>query len=232
MDSFIKKIFNGQSDEFVHVQFQKFSKGTFENRAMVKASKTAKGYSIATTAEYANELVRSVGSLIEDKTLVRGVVVSTRDLTGELEFKDKKQFMGVKQYIIDSEMSKEDILNLCDKFPSSFLGLSFAIDGTELKIKAKPPKSSKPSSKSDEAPKIDFCRLKTDNEELAKSLLFDVPPFKKAEITHDFIITGLDIPKDIEDPLEMREKTIRKGTIVRKMVVDGNKSQKESELSA
>ena len=34
-------------------------------------------------------------------TQVKGIVVSTRDLTGELDFQDKKQFMGVKQYILD-----------------------------------------------------------------------------------------------------------------------------------
>ena len=35
--NFIKKIFDGNIDESVHLQFQKFSKGEFRDRALIKA---------------------------------------------------------------------------------------------------------------------------------------------------------------------------------------------------
>jgi hypothetical protein len=146
MESFIKKIFDNISDDDdVHFQFQKFSRGEFKFKALVEAKKMSKNISIVTSAEFANELVLGVAELMEDgeKTIVTGAIVSTRDLTNEIEFKEKKQFQGVKRYILDTEMSKEKILNLCKNFPKAFLALSFKIEGTELKIKPKAPKSSK-----------------------------------------------------------------------------------------
>ncbi|MFA6023222.1 MAG: hypothetical protein WC781_03985 [Candidatus Pacearchaeota archaeon] len=222
MDSFIKKIFEGRVDNSVHIQFQKFSRGEFRDRAMINASKSKDKYSIATTYEYAVEFVRSVAEkiLAGQKVKVTGVVVSTRDLKGELNFKSIKQFMGIKQYILDDLMSKEDILKLCDKFPNSFLGLSFSVGDTELKIKPKAPKSAKPST-SDKGPSVDFCKLKTNDLNLVKSILFDVEDFKKVQISHEFLITDIEIPKNESDPAKMREMAIRKGKIVRHLNLDG-----------
>src|SRR3989344_8238938 len=135
MDSFIKKIFDGKTDNVVHMQFQKFSKGEFRDKALVSVNKIGNKFSIGTTYEYANGLVRSVAEKLksEEKIKVSGVVVSTSNLKGQLEFENIKQFMGVKQYIISGELSKEQILSICDRFPSSFLGLSFSTNDTELK---------------------------------------------------------------------------------------------------
>jgi len=55
--NFIKKIFDDAVDESVHLQFQKFSKGEFRNRGLIEARKTGKGYSIKTSAEFANGLL-------------------------------------------------------------------------------------------------------------------------------------------------------------------------------
>ena len=121
MEFFIDKIFNGGSDNLVHLQFQRFSRGEFKNRAMVVA-KSGKRIRIGTTHEYGNEFVRYfTNKLGNDITNVTGVIISTRDLRGELEFIDKKQFMGVKKYVIDKEMSGMEILKLCDDLPHSFL---------------------------------------------------------------------------------------------------------------
>ena len=52
MEFFIKKMFKGEEDNLVHIQFQKFSRGEFKNKAMVNAKKSAKGvYTIKTTPE-------------------------------------------------------------------------------------------------------------------------------------------------------------------------------------
>ncbi|MBI2628550.1 hypothetical protein HYW74_00510 [Candidatus Pacearchaeota archaeon] len=237
MDSFIKKVFDGKTDNLVHMQFQKFSKGEFRDKALVSVNKIGNRFSIGTTYEYANELVRSAAEKLKngEKTKVTGVIVSTRDLKGQLEFDNIKQFMGVKQYIINHELSKEEILGICDKFSTSFIGLSFSAGDTELKIKAKAPKSAKPSTSSDKAPSADFCKLKTLDIELVRDLLFDVTNFesiKKIFIRHDFIITDIDIPKNEKDPAKMREMAIRKGKIIRKIDIDGRETLKEIKFEA
>jgi hypothetical protein len=241
MEFFIKKIFDGNSDDLVHQQFSKFSRGDFKNKAMVVGKAMSGGkFSINTTPEYGNELVRILADKLGDEiTDVKGVVISTRDLTGELDFQNKKQFMGVKQYILDKEMSGNEILELCDKVPSSFVGLSFKVGDTELKIKPKAPKGAKPSTKGD-APKVDFCRLKTKDKSLVDGLIFDkdISGFKKIEISHDFVINEIVVSDELKaeadgDFAMIKEKALRKGKLVRRVRIDeGEEVVKEVELSA
>jgi hypothetical protein len=239
MDCFIKKIFDGknQEDELIHLQFSKFSKGVFKDKAVILAKNSSGKYTLHTTPEYGNEFVRVVAEKIKSPVRVTGVVVSTRDLTGELDFANKKQFMGVKQYIIDKEMTKEEIINLCDKFPRSFIGLSFNTGDTELFIKPKAPKTSKPSTKAEEKPKADFCKLKTTDKDIVSSFIFDkeAENFREIQIKHDFIINDIVISEDLKkekDFAKIREMAKRKGKIVRELKIDEKQIKKEKEFLA
>jgi len=228
--NFIKKVFDKEIDESVHLQFQKFSRGEFRDRALIKVKRIKNNYIISTTAEFANGLVRSVAEKLgEEKTGVTGAVISTLDLDNELDFKDKKQFMGIKQYVIDSHMSGHEIVGLVNKLPKVFFALSFSGKGDILKIKAKAPKSAKPKTK-EEAPKPDFCKLTTNDERIARDFVFEKSEFRDAEISHDFIIKELIIPKDEKDFAIAREKAKRKGVIVRRATIDGVKSATEKEF--
>ena len=233
MEFFTTTLFSGKTNERAHLQFEKFSRGTFNNRALIEAKCSSGKYSINTSAEFATDFVRAVAEMLgSKKTAVTGVVISTRDLTGVVPFIDKKQFAGVKKYVIETEMTGTDIMALCDKLPRAFIGLSFVADGTELKVKPKAPKAGKPSGNSEDAPKADFCKLKTTNSAITKQLLFDVTEFKQAKISHAFVITDIETPKNEPDPIKMRENAIRKGTLVRKLMIDGKESKKEIVFSA
>jgi len=63
--------------------------------------------------------------------------------------------------------------------------------------------------------------------ELVKKFLFDIEDFKKAEISHDFNITEIKIPKNETDPAKMRENAIRQGKIIRQLLVDEKPIKKE-----
>ena len=235
MSFFIKKIKDGNFDETVHSQFQKFSRGNFADRALIVAKKKKDKYALRTTHEYTNELVRFLAEKLGDqKTNVTGVIVSTLDLTGQVEFEDKKQFQGVKRYIINSELSGKEIIEICDKVTGAFVGFSFKTEDTELKVKPKAPKSGKPSSKGDKKPAPDFCKIKTKDKELVKLLLFDIDidNFTEAEVEHVFAIGDLEVDYNIKDPKEMREKAKRKGKIIRKTTVDGKETTTELEFVA
>jgi len=230
--NFIKKIFDGNIDESVHLQFQKFSKGEFRNRALIKVKKTGKGFIINTSAEFANEMVRGVAEKLgNEKTNVTGAIISTSDLTGELDFQDKKQFQGVKRYLINKEMSGNKIIELLEKFPKNFFALSFKSDGDELKIKPKAPKSGKPG-KGGEKPKADFCKLKTLDLELGKSFIFERLDFKIAEINHTFVITDFIMPEGEKDFAKIRELAKRKGKIIREAEIDGRVVKSEKDFVA
>lgn len=233
--NFIKKIFDNNVDEDVHLQFQKFSKGDFKDRVLINARQSKGKYTVVTTAEFANGLVKEVAKKLgDDKTIVKGAIISTHDLTGKLDFQDKKQFQGVKRYMVNKEMSGNEILTILKEFPKAFFALSFNTekDNTVLKIKPKAPKSGKPSSKKGEKPKPNFCRLVTTDRELGESFVFEKKDFQKAEITHHFIINQLVLPGDEKDYSKIRELAKRKGKIIRESNIDGEEIVKETEFAA
>ena len=235
--NFIKKVLDKNFDEAVHMQFQKFSKGEFKNRAVINAKFSGGKYTINTSAEFANELVKDIADKLGSKrTKVEGAIISTLDLKKDLEFKEIKQFQGVKKYIIENEMSGSEIIDLINRFPKAFFALSFdAEDETILKIKAKAPKSGKPGTKGEEIPKPNFCKLITKDKKIVGSFIFEVSEFKNAIIVHDFFIDKIEIPEELknsEDFALIREKSKRIGRILRKAVIDEKKSEKTLELRA
>jgi len=241
--NFIKKVQDKNFDESVHMQFQKFSKGEFKNRAIIRAKFSGGKYTINTSAEFANELVKDVAGMLGDnKTKVTGGIISTVNLKEMPEYKNLlantkvKQFQGVKNFQIELELNGKEIVNMIDAFPKAFFALSFdAGNETILKIKAKAPKSGKPGTKGEEAPKPDFCKLITKDKKLAENFIFENPEFKDASVVHDFFIDKIEIPEELktsEDFALVREKSKRIGRILRKTVIDEKRVEKELELRA
>ncbi|MBS3083933.1 hypothetical protein J4423_03960 [Candidatus Pacearchaeota archaeon] len=232
MDFFIHKMCSGNIDSLTHLQFEKYSRGVFADKAIVQAKFSKGNYSFVTTSEYAGDFVRACADeLGSSKTKVEGVIISTKALPSNIQHHGISQFMGVKKYSISGEYSGDEIKGICDSVPRSFVALSFSTPKSELKIKPKAPKSAKPGKDSEDGPKVDFCKLKTINPEFAKKLFFDVPEFKKAEVKHDFDIKDIEIPADEKDPVRMRERAIRKGVLVRKITVDDKTERKEIPFS-
>lgn len=232
--NFIKKAVEGKSDELTHIQFQKFSKGLFKDRAVMKVKKTKDKYTINTSPEFASDLVLIAAKMLgSKKTKVTGAIVSTADLKGKIDFVEVKQFQGVKRYLISKEMSGDDLSKLLEEFPKAFFGLTFNIDSENtLKIKDKAPKSGKPG-KGDEEPKADFCKFTTNNSEIANSFVFEKSNFKKAEIKHNFIIERIILPQtDEKDFAKIREMAKRQGKIVRISNIDDVKQEREYEFTA
>jgi len=239
--NFIKKVFDKNPNEDVHLQFQKFSRGEFKNRALVKVKKVKDKYTIFTTAEFANELVKTLAEKLgSGKTKVTGGIISTVNLKEIPQYDNLltnatvKQFQGVKNYSIDVEISGKELLDIVNAFPKAFFALSFSVGDSILKIKAKAPKSAKPKNK-DEAPNPDFCKLITNDEKIAKEFVWEKTDFKLAEIFHDFIIDSITIPaflKNEKDFAVVREKSLRKGKIVRRGKIDEKEMKEEAEFEA
>ncbi len=240
MEFFIKKIFNGKNDEWTHVQFQKFSRGVFNDKAMIKFKDSGGKFTIDTTAEYARELVRIMGEKLgNNKTHVTGALISALNLEG-IKYEEKKMAMGVRKYMINREMSGKELVEICDGALKVFIGLSFNVGEDELKIKDKSPKSAKgagSSKKEDANLKIDFCKLKTKDKSLFDGLIFDNEAIgaKKVEIKHDFIINEIIIPDELKNEKDfavIREKSLRKGKIIRYLNVDEKQFKKEVDFEA
>ena len=239
MDNFIKKIFEKQEiDELVHSQFTKFSKGEFPDRAMIRARNSSGKYTVATTSEYAKDLIMYLAEKLGDKTTtISGAIISALDLEG-FAYDERKMAMGVRKYMIyDKEMTGNEILELCNKIEKAFFALSFSVDDTTMAIKAKSPKSAKGASSSknpDKKAKIDFIKIKTTDKDLVDNLIFDseAKDFKKIEIKHDIIVEDIIMPEGEKDFAKIREMAKRAGKIVRKLDINGEIVSKETEFEA
>ena len=242
MDCFIKKIFaakgNSLKDELVHSQFTKFSRGVFNDKAMLKMKNQTGRYSLDTTSEYARELVLALAQKLGDKkTMVTGAFVSALDIQG-IKYEEKKMAMGVRKYMINREMTGKEITEMLMNTPKAFPGLSFNVDDNELVIKPKSPKSAKgagAAKKEDDDVKIDFCKLKTSDKSLVEGFFVDSEELgaKKLEIRHDFIITDIIISEELKkekDFAKIREMAQRKGKIVRKVNIEDSRKTKEAEF--
>ncbi len=234
--NFISKIRKKEFDELVHIQFQKFSKGEFTNRALISVKKTKDKITISTTAEFANDLVKTIAQKAgSDSIEVSGAIVSTSDLKNDIEYKEIKQFQGVKRYLLDMKMTGNGLVKLLDEFPKAFFALSFKHGTDELKIKPKAPKSGKPSPKGEAPSKPDFCKLITFDNRIGEEFVFEKSDFKKADINHTFVIEDIIIPAELKktnDFARMREESLRKGKIIRNAIIDEKSMNSTLEFEA
>ncbi|HVY01614.1 MAG TPA: hypothetical protein VHA12_02515 [Candidatus Nanoarchaeia archaeon] len=239
METTLHSIFLGKTAPTAHDEFIKFSKGEFKDKYMIEAKKQKDAWSIKTSPEYANSLVRMCLESTSKTVEVKGVIVSTFNMQQEAQkflgngsVKGIKQFMGIKQIQIEGNVEAKKMIELMEAYPRAFFALTFKTDNAELKIKPKAPKSAKPAAGGDKGPKVDFCSLKTSDAKIAGEILFDTPEAKLTTIKHSLIIKEIIIPKGVSDPVQMREKSIRKGTIKRIINSDGKEIISEADFSA
>lgn len=230
---FVTDIFRGKYDEQeVHNEFLKFSRGDFKDKFLINSKKKKDGWQIKTGPEFVNAIVKLCLNKAPEEVEMTGVIVSTMKMEADF-IKGMKQFMGIKQYQVSGVVNKNKILDMMKNNPRFFYALSFKTDNFELKIKAKAPKSAKPST-SDKEAVPEFCSLKTNDAEVIKELFFDNPDFSEITIKHLLKITGIVYPKDMKNmkPEEVREKSKRQGTLVRQVVVDGASKVSEASFEA
>jgi len=232
----IKKIFDGNFDDEVHISFLKFGRGEYKDKFLLEGKRQASKWAIKAGAEYANFLVKTCLEKSPETIFVKGVIVSTSDLREELPFEVEKikNFQGVRKHVINTELKSVDILKAMGEHPRTFFALSFKGDDFLLKIKPKAPASGKPGKDKEEGPKADFCTLKTPDKNIIEELFFDNQDFKEIRATHKIVVEDIVYPSNMEDlsPKEVREQAKRKGTIYRKVTSDGNETISEAKFVA
>lgn len=229
MSSVIRSIALGKQDEEIHREFLKYSKGLFKGKYAVDAKRGKEGWSIKTGPEFANFLVRSFLEGVQGKLSVKGAVIATFDVSKEARFPvlGIKQFMGIKQAQVDGEIEMSSVLDLMNRFPRAFFALSFITPKGSLKIKPKAPKSAKPAAAGEKEKKAEFCSIKTADKEIIGDLLFDCLDAMHVSISHEIVIESIILPVGVSDPVQIREQSVRSGTIIRKVVADGVEKKTE-----
>ncbi len=235
----MKKLLTGTVDESVHDQFVRFGKGTFGNRAMVQIKKSTKGLKIQTSFEYSTDLANIIAREATGPITLSGVVVTAHDISKELPFPaiyTKRMGVG-KVEIAETTVSKEALQAFLAKVTDKLLLLNIAASNCTLATKDKipnPKKSPKIDAEGkEEEPKIDHCKATFTNPKIAEEFLFETKEYTTVRVIHTYVIDGFEVPAQYKDkPEEARLNAKRKGKIIRKLDIDGTKSEKEYPFSA
>jgi hypothetical protein len=218
MESFLKRVLDGKSDEDSHRYFIRFGRGDYKRRFLIKLNKGTK-IKVKTSFEFANDLVKFVNENKDVK--FSGKILSKSKLAG----KEGRKKAGVFVYEVSESSLKE--------FENAYYYLLDVNDSEiVLKIKKALPKPGKNEEKIDEG----FCSLIVEPKywtKLKEVFFWDVPEnAKKVEIEHELKINDIVVPKNEKDPAKIRELAARKGAIVRKIVIDGKETSKEIPVEA
>ncbi|MBI4447910.1 hypothetical protein HY643_02935 [Candidatus Woesearchaeota archaeon] len=224
---FIKKIFEGMLDEDVHKQFSRFSKGQFE-KAYINIRKGPKNFKLKTSYEFASEIAGLIAQNAEGELEVTGQIIANYDFQKEpipnLQSFKKKGKIYIGQ--IAGKFSNAQLRQVYEKFKSHNLLLNINSPNYSLKVGKSLPKPGK-------ALKDNFCSA-TLPLSLLNEFAFDIKKeFKEAAISHVYIIKEIMIPEKYKNEPEMaRIHGQRKGVLIRKLVIDGEKEEHSTDFVA
>ena len=222
MGYFIEKIFADKVDDAVHSQFVRFSKGVFDNKAIINISRNGR-IKISSTYELANDLILFAASLAKNLK-IPGLVLSKKEISG-LSGKIKKNLFA---YNLDQEISSEKVMEIAEN--SYFMLLDCSAEGIELKMKKKLPK---PSSKSADKVNDKFCSMILDIKfwpAVKAEFLLNLPEGKKYRTINKYEIKEILLPKSEKDFEKIRVMAKKKGKITRKIEIDEKQIIQEKEF--
>lgn len=220
--NFIRKMWLDNADEEAHAQFIRFSRGTFENRAVISINKS-KMIKLGSTFEFANDLVLFLAETA-GKISVSGTLFTRENPEVLLNSIGLKSEIAKKRNLFETKINRELNPEQVKKISAIAYLMLWDINaaGVSLKVKKKLPKPGKSRKE-----KVDdkFCVLELDEKfykQFHEDFLFGLPyEFKKARIRHTFIISDIILPRGEKDFERMRLDAMKKGKIIRQAEVDG-----------
>lgn len=198
--TFIKKIFEKNIDEEVHKNFTRFSRGIFENRALMRIKKGKNDFKFYASYD-----------LIKDITLLIAHHIQKADVAGKVVKAKKKRE-------ISASVSSEELKKICQD--NDFVLLDIAAPDITFKCKKAIPKPGKALDAKFASGVLPLSFL--------SEFVFDNPlNFKEANISHTFDIKDIIIPEAYKNSLELaRIHAKRKGAIKRILDIDGKHEEK------
>jgi hypothetical protein len=222
---FIKKLFEKENDESVHRQFIRFSKGKFENKAVLNVKRNG-NIKISGTYEIATDMI-SLISMLAPMIKVSGTVISREKIQGFPEGKEKK---GVIHYEINETIDSKRLSEIA--FKSMYCLLDCEAAGIEMKTKKTVPR---PNPKATDKVKDKFFTAVLDIKfwnQIRNEFLFNLPEGKKFRLLHNYDINQVILPKNEKDYEKIRIIAKKKGRLTRNVEIDGKNVVQETEFEA
>lgn len=219
---YIKEIFLGKPVDYIHSQYTRYGKGTFDGPALtLKKGSTLK-------AEGSIHYVNILGSIIAEtgpqEFEVDGVITAKRELKVPIEARKKPSKGRVHTVEIKGSAPADALKMIYGDYPDAYILLELNAGSWKLKCKKKPPR---PGGGLD----IKFCSAIMETSALDRvmdEVLFDVKDknFKEAVIKHKITIDELVGSEELKkDSARFRLEAKRKGKIKRTVTIDGKTTE-------
>lgn len=226
---YVKQLFEDDIDDWVHERFVRYGRGMFDG-AYLSVKSTGKGLKLSGSWDYAGGLV-DILSNSSGSVKLKGAVFAKRDLSDVLsdffELSKEKKKKSLYSAVVSGEVDCDALKGLVSMVPDAYLLLTGWCGKNKIKAKNKLPK---PGGKV----KVNFCSASFDSSLTSfvfDEYLFDVEgEFEEATISHKYVVDEIVPPEGVTDPARIRIEAKRKGTIIRKLIVDGKESEKTIHL--
>jgi hypothetical protein len=234
--NFIRKIAQNKVDADTHHAFIRYSMGEYPKEDFI-IKKSSSGIKIIGGFEWVNVILKFTASLSKGDVELSGVVPTIKDISPILT-KYGAQFETLcrygksgKRFDLKAKMSAEKALKLFDELAGCYILLDLNSEERQVKVKKKEtPKIGSPAEK--------FVTASLSKDDLAKvksEFLFDVDvkDFKQIVIKHTYNITEIDVDEKLleKDPAFARQEAVRKGVVLRTIIIDGVEQKKEYKFS-
>lgn len=227
MDHIKELVAGDQNQPHVHQKFVKYSKGAFSG-PMLSIKKAGDNLKINGSYDYADAVAGVILKNSAGTIKAAGNIFSRTEIKTSYSTKAKKK-LGVCNTEINAEADASALKNLYEQSKDATFLLDIEAAGAKMKTKKKPPK---PGSGPDDQ---FFTATVPANmiDAVMKDLLFDAQnkDFKEAKISHAYQINEIVIPEEYKtDAAKARTMAKRKGTLKRRVEIDGVATETEKAL--
>ncbi len=231
----------------IHRHFYRYSRGEFIGPA-IKITKTSSKITLKGSHEYEDLIQEIVAKKISEETVnIKGSLITGTDISEQisnygLSWVIKKSSGKTKNFKsdIDDTINVNLLLRIIDELRNnSYLLISFTHSTTcKVTTKKRIPQPSKKKTEDDELDKrIQFCTGVIPSNNKSISLILDSTlsdfkddaskNWKSIAITNNYYIKEIELPKNVKNSQMLRILAIRKGKLVRSVVIDGEMQEKQ-----
>lgn len=225
---YIKDIVENNVTEHAHNKFLRYSKGNFVGPLMkIKFGKS--DVKVYGSFHFVDELLILVAEYLGSKVVhVKGSLVWNSDLTPELAklgimYSKVTKSRGIFKYVLENDVNIKDFVEYMGKYNV----LVSIKDDVSLVTKSSFPKPNKEFTN-------DFCKAvfpASFAKRILEEFAFETKELpKEVVIEHRILIDDIELP-DVESFEEARRLAKRKGTLIRKVIVDGTETVTEFKFS-
>ena len=221
---FIKDLFEKNQTEHLHNKFIRYSKGNFVG-PLLKIKFTKNDVKIYASFHFTDELLSMCADILgNDPVHVKGSLVWNQDLAPQLAelgimYSKVSKSRGIFKYTLENDVPLQDFVKSMGGY---HVLLTIKEEGLSYVTKSSLPKPNKEFG-------ADFCKVtlpQSHAKKVMEEFAFDVKcTAKQIEIEHKIEVTDIELPENITDFDKARREAKRVGTIVRKVIVDGEETE-------